>query len=375
MNLIFSETNNISFDYSTIKNANALVLGGSGSGKTFHYTKLNIEQISKDASFVVVDPMQGELLSDTKKSLLQKGYTIKILDLRKMPSESEDTYNPLSYLHGDADVFYLASCLVSTGECYKDECFIAAKTALLSALIGFIWKYGREFGYSINFNGMMELLRNYELNQLFAKVEKDHEKSFAVNQYKKFSKFSKETQEAVKTSMIEQFPDEILECTKTDKLGLEFLRERKTAIFVIIPMEHDKFNFLGQTLCAQTLYLSTNSGYPSNKDFWVNVFLEEFPNMGLIPEFVNILAVAKKYKVSISCYLQSIHQLGAMYGSLSAAICENFDNILYMGGACTQTMRFISEKGRIPLTKVQDLPAEECILITPNRVFISPKAN
>lgn len=97
--------------------------------------------------------------------------------------------------------------------------------------------------------------------------------------------------------------------------------------------------------------------------------------MGLIPEFVNILAVAKKYKVSISCYLQSIHQLGAMYDSLSAAICENFDNILYMGGACTQTMRFISEKGRIPLTKVQDLPAEECILITHNRVFISPKAN
>ncbi len=44
--------------------------------------------------------------------------------------------------------------------------------------------------------------------------------------------------------------------------------------------------------------------------------------MGLIPEFVNILAVAKKYKVSISCYLQSIHQLGAMYDSLSAAICK-----------------------------------------------------
>ncbi len=73
MNLIFSETNNTSFDYPTAKNANALVLGGSGSGKTFHYTKLNIEQISKDASFVVVDPTQGELLSDTKKSLLQKG--------------------------------------------------------------------------------------------------------------------------------------------------------------------------------------------------------------------------------------------------------------------------------------------------------------
>lgn len=64
------------------RNKNILVIGGSGSGKTRFFVKVNLMQCtSKDypASFLVTDP-KGTLVLETGSLLVRAGYRIKVLN-------------------------------------------------------------------------------------------------------------------------------------------------------------------------------------------------------------------------------------------------------------------------------------------------------
>lgn len=80
------------------RNTNVLVVGGSGSGKTFSYIKPNILQCN--SSFVCNDP-HGEIMKATKETLLKNGYTIKIFSVND--TYGSNIYNPLDYIYNDED--------------------------------------------------------------------------------------------------------------------------------------------------------------------------------------------------------------------------------------------------------------------------------
>ena len=71
------------------RNLNALVVGGSGAGKTRGFCKPNVMQAN--TSFVILDP-KGEILRDTGHLLERQGYRICVLDLVNM--ERSHCYNP-----------------------------------------------------------------------------------------------------------------------------------------------------------------------------------------------------------------------------------------------------------------------------------------
>ena len=59
-------------------NNNILVIGGSGSGKTYRFVKPQLMQMS--SSFIITDP-KGELYRDTSGFLKRNGYDVKVLNL------------------------------------------------------------------------------------------------------------------------------------------------------------------------------------------------------------------------------------------------------------------------------------------------------
>lgn len=59
-------------------NKNALVIGGSGSGKTRFHIKPNLMQMN--ASFIVTDP-KGTVIEECGKMLVEGGYKIRVLNL------------------------------------------------------------------------------------------------------------------------------------------------------------------------------------------------------------------------------------------------------------------------------------------------------
>ena len=77
------------------RNKNILVIGGSGSGKTRFYLKVNLMQCQSllyPTSFVITDP-KGTVLIETGKFLESQGYKIKILNT--IDFDKSHRYNPL----------------------------------------------------------------------------------------------------------------------------------------------------------------------------------------------------------------------------------------------------------------------------------------
>ena len=74
----------------TNRSANVLVIGGTGTGKTFRYIKPNILQ--ENCSMVITDP-SGDIFRSFAPYLLTKGYNVYIFNLNNMALSNH--YNPL----------------------------------------------------------------------------------------------------------------------------------------------------------------------------------------------------------------------------------------------------------------------------------------
>ena len=119
------------------RNLNILCVGGSGSGKTFHFAKVNI--VNANTSFIILDP-KGEILRDTGYLLEEKGYKIKILDLINM--EKSDCYNPFVYIRDDNDIQRLVTNIFKNttpkGSQAQDPFWDQAASLLLKAIISLL---------------------------------------------------------------------------------------------------------------------------------------------------------------------------------------------------------------------------------------------
>lgn len=90
-NIILSQTMrlNLTDNRLTRRNCNILVLGGSGTGKSFNIVGPNLLQAN--SSFVVTDP-SGDLVNDYGKYLENEGYRVRVFNLVDTTKSSH--YNP-----------------------------------------------------------------------------------------------------------------------------------------------------------------------------------------------------------------------------------------------------------------------------------------
>ena len=74
------------------------------------------------------------------------------------------------------------------------------------------------------------------------------------------------------------------------------------------------------------------------------MMLDEFANIGKIPEFDQKVATIRKYEISVSIILQSLAQMKKMYKDDWSDITGNCDTTIYLGGgADTETTKWVSE--------------------------------
>lgn len=90
------------------RNKNVLIVGGSGSGKTRFWLKLNLLQMH--SSYVVTDP-KGSIICECGNALLKHGYRIKIFNTINFKKSQH--YNPFSYIHSEKDILKLVTTLIS----------------------------------------------------------------------------------------------------------------------------------------------------------------------------------------------------------------------------------------------------------------------
>ena len=125
------------FDIKTDRNKNVLVIGGSGSGKTRFFVKPNLMQLN--ASYFVTDP-KGTLIGDMGHLFVEAGYRIRTFDT--IDFSRSNHYNPLRYIHSEADILTFVECLIknTTGDKGQaaDPFWENAERLLYTALVAYL---------------------------------------------------------------------------------------------------------------------------------------------------------------------------------------------------------------------------------------------
>lgn len=89
---------------------------------------------------------------------------------------------------------------------------------------------------------------------------------------------------------------------------------------------------------------SKQSNHGQRLPIHTRMILDEFANIGKIPEFEQKVATIRKYEISVSIILQSLSQMKNMYKDNWSEIAGNCDTTIYLGGgADSETTKWISE--------------------------------
>lgn len=351
------------------ENLNVLVIGGSGSGKSRFYVKPNIMQLN--TSYVVTDP-KGELLRSCGRLLKKAGYEIRVFNLIDM--SHSNNYNPFNYIY-DKDgninktyVMKMVNCLMkntkqegaSGGDQFWDD---STKALTLAITFYLLEKKTDENGNSLdrNFSTVMKMMRLAEISEqdenhrsplddMIDELRTENPHSMAVSFYADFKKAPAETAKSILISAAVRFAafnlPEVADLTHTDNIHLDTLGDRKTALFIIIPSSDATFNFLAAMMYTQlfdTLYDTANFKYGGRLPVHVRCLLDEFANVGTIPDFDKLLATMRSMEISANIIIQNLAQLKKMYDKSWEILTGNCDSLLFLGGQEASTLEAISK--------------------------------
>ena len=345
-------------DPKNARNKNILVIGGSGSGKTRFFAKPNIMQLH--SSYVITDP-KGSLISEVGQLLQRAKYRIKVLNTINFSKSMH--YNPFAYLHSEKDILKLVNTIIvntkGEGAQSAEDFWVKSERLFYSALIGYIFYEAPE--EEKNFTTMLDMINASEAKEddsefqspvdlMFARLEEKDPEHFAVRQYKKFLLSAGKTRASILVSCGARLAPfdirELRELMEYDEMELDTLGDRKTALFLIMSDTDSTFNFVIAILQSQLFNLLCDKAddvYGGRLPVHVRCILDEFANIGQIPQFDKLIATIRSREISASIILQSQSQLKAIYRDNADTIVGNCDTMLFLGGKEKTTLKEISE--------------------------------
>lgn len=385
-NLIFSKTERLSMngrmpDMEWNRNKNVLVVGGSGSGKTYGYVKPNILQM--DCSYVVTDPKgtiisecgaafargtpkkdkEGRSIRQKNGQVIRESYKIKVLNTIDFSKSMH--YNPFVYIREEKDILKLANALFtalrkkdagSAGDPFWDE----AAFLWLQAHMGLI--YYEALPEERNMNTLIELLNASEVREeddgfknavdlLFEDLEKEKgSEHFAVRQYKKYKLAAGKTAKSILItigSKLSPFDiQQVRDMMADDELELDKLGDEKTILFVIVSDTDRTFSFIPALMYKQlfdTLCYHADNDCGGKLNCHVRCLMDEFANLGKIEDWEVLIATIRSREISADMILQSKAQLKSIYKDDAETIEDNCDTTIFLGGKGKTTLKDMEE--------------------------------
>ena len=387
------------------RNKNILVIGGSGSGKTRFFVKPNLMQMH--CSYVVTDPKGtvlvecGKMLAkgrptgknDKNGKIIYELYKIKVFNTIDFAKSMH--YNPFAYIsqkNREKDILKFVEVLIkntsSSQQPSGDDFWVKAEKLLYTAYIAMIFCFSppdeRNFETLIDMINMSECREedeefknavdlqfefvdywindsfpdNYECSEYYREVRNSCKPSeeqkrigaFAVKQFKAYKLAAGKTAKSILISCSTRLApfaiDEVLEITRYDELHLDRLGDELSALFIIISDTDATFNFLVAIMYSQMFNLLCTKADNSDGGklkYHVRCLLDEFSNIGEIPQFEKLIATIRSREISASIILQAKSQLKAIYKDNADTIEGNCDTMLFLGGKEKTTLKEISE--------------------------------
>ena len=339
------------------RNLNSCIIGSSGSGKTRFW--LTPQLLQAHSSYVCVDP-KGGVLSQVGAFLQRRGYKVKVFN--SIDFSKSMHYNPLSYIHNEADILKFVDTLIANtkGEGKEGDPFwTKAETLLYCALIAYIiFEAPAE---DRNINTLVDMISGMDVKEddesymnavdyMFKGLEKRKPDCFAVKQYRKYKLAAGKTAKSILISCGSRLAPfdipQLREIMSYDELELDRIGDRKTAVFFTISDTTPTYNFIVALAFSQMFNLlceRADNVHGGRLPHHVRVLWDEAANTGQVPSLEKLVAVIRSREVSLCLFYQQYAQCKAIYKDNAETILGNMDSVIFLGGRESSTIKEISE--------------------------------
>ncbi len=347
-----------------------------------------------DGKIVYRKTTDGKFLKDEKGKYIPVYEPYKIKVFNTIDFAKSMHYNPFAYIsqkNREKDILKFVEVLIkntsSSQQPSGDDFWVKAEKLLYTAYIALIFAmYPKE---QWNFETLIEMINNSECREddeefkncidiqfevvecwlngtnhndpdvmedyrdLFADkpdAEQRRLGAFAIKQYKAYKLAAGKTAKSILISCSTRLApfaiDEVLEITSYDELHLDKLGDELSALFIIISDTDATFNFLVAIMYSQLFNLlctKADNLKGGKLNYHVRCLLDEFANIGEIPQFEKLIATIRSREISASIILQAKSQLKAIYKDNADTIEGNCDTMLFLGGKEKSMLKEISE--------------------------------
>lgn len=341
-------------------NLNMAVFGASGTMKSRTLRSMIFQAVKREESMVVTDP-KGEMYEDTALMLEKNGYNVKVFDL--VHQEHSDSWGCLQELideNGEVDsvtakIFADTIIMNATNEVgywtdnnrslLKAVCLLVAEDKNAEKSMGKVY----------------DLIASTTIEQLDALFDALPANDVAKRAYSIFDKCTDQVKGQIRNGLgitLDVFQDDkIRNITTSKEIDLEKPLTEKCAYFVITSDQHNVFDFLATvfyTMMFIKLVEKADKLRAKNiKTKPVNMFLDEFPNIGQIPNFNKKISTVRSRGINITLIFQNIVQLQNRYPYGAAEeILGNCDITVFLGCTDETTAKYISDKTGIATIEV-----------------------
>lgn len=331
-------------------NVNVLVVGGSGSGKSSSYTIPNAHGLL--GSYIFTDP-KGELYDTTAGFFKQNGYDVKIFNL--VNPNSSDSYNPIAHVNSELDVDVIAHTIVagqSSEGNNSDPYWDNMAELLLKSLIYYL--IAARDPEEQNLASCAELVRaanNNNGTNIVEELLKDFPENHpARTNFKSVSLASDKTYQSILSTLQSKLgkfdSEDIANLTSTNTINFEEIASKKTVLYVIASDTNTAYNFLLTIFFSQMIqhmydFADRQGGKLPIPTYFI---LDEFANIGQIPDFDKKISTSRSRGISFSVILQNLDQLKNIYEKSYETIIGNCDTHVFLGSNSFATVEYFSKE-------------------------------
>lgn len=353
-------------EHNDLKNLHEMVVGDTGSGKSFRIVIPDLLQ--QTGSYVVAD-VKGTLYRQTRQVMEESGYKIRVLNLKDL--RYSNCFNPLEYIEREDEVMTLVDTFVfnsrTDGSNQGDQFWEDAMSMLLTSVLTYLVQTDGEektFSRALELIGGLVIVKGeilptspYEIQMRI--LETTDPGNSAVAYYKQFKQSPAETLQSILISTTSRLrlwniPD-VKILTAEDEMDIDGLVEEKTVLYLVLPPQNRTYRVIS------AMFLSTLFSYIQRKaeregggklPVPLALLLDEFANLGKINDFATILTLVRSYGIRVVPIIQSVQQLEHNYEKDEDTIISNCAIFNYLGTNSIKTREdLVKRLGKTTITE------------------------
>lgn len=369
--------NIITLPYSNKINKHIAVYGASGTGKSRAFVRnYMLQAAARGESLVITDP-KGELYESMAGYLESKGYDVKMFNLVNL--EYSDAWNCLMEISGadqttTAQIF--ADVIIQNTSAAKNagDFWAQCEMNLCKALCLYV-RQNPAFANNCTMAQVYNILTTTspaQMDRMFSEIEYNDKTEASILAYNIFKQASDNVKGGVVIglgSRLQVFQGStVKKITSHYEIDLTKPGKEKCAYFCITSDQHSAFDFLAVLFYSMMFiklveYADSQPGCRCKVP--VNFVLDEFPNIGAIPDFTKKISTIRSRDLNVCVIFQNIAQLQNRYPyGKWEEILGNCDTHIFLGCTDATTAEFISNKTGTATVMVQS-QAEEKSLFSP----------